>query len=139
METFQKFWQVWKYYVQDCLRIFLLLSSLEKTIRVSGNSPIVAERRMFYPPKKPPTKVESFPMTLFDLNQIREKILTENCSIQVFSTAAIRYISMKSLRRALSLWKISNYWSLKKNGTSYKQKFVYTDSHGQNIWNIVKK
>ena len=47
-------------------------------IRVSENSPS-AERGMVYHQKKT-TKVEKVPIILFDLNQIWEKMLTENCS-----------------------------------------------------------
>ena len=43
---------------------------------VSKDLPILATKRYFYP-KKPPTKIESFQMTLFDLNQTWERVFTE--------------------------------------------------------------
>ena len=49
------------------------------------------------------TKFESFPMTLFDLNQTREIVLTENCSNRSFSATATLDISNKSLRKPLKL------------------------------------
>lgn len=47
IKTFLKCYEVPKYYVQGCLRSFLLLSKPELMIQVSKTSPIFAQKRKF--------------------------------------------------------------------------------------------
>ena len=64
-----------------------------------------------------------------------------NYSYRTFSSTATRCICIKSLRKALIglIKKRPNYQSLIENRGEYKQIFVNTDNHGQNILNKVKK
>lgn len=51
METLLKFGKAAKYYVQDFLRIFLLLTAIEPLNCISGNILIFAQRTIFDPKK----------------------------------------------------------------------------------------
>ena len=73
METFLECWKISKYYSKIVWEFIL-----KTMIRVSENSPISRKRNGLSPKKT--TKVEKVPIILFDLNQIWEKMLTENCS-----------------------------------------------------------
>lgn len=66
-KNFTKCQKVSKYYVQYCLKIFVLLSTVKLMIRVSGNVPIFAQGSIFSP-KSTMTKTESFPVKFFDQN-----------------------------------------------------------------------
>ena len=48
-------------------------------------------------------------------------------------------ICTKYMRRALKLQKMSKYQSLKEAGVSYKQKFIFVDTIGQNKYSTRAK
>ena len=77
VENFLKYWKVSKYYIQDCLRTFLLLSTFWIMTQVSKTSSIFSQKRNFYPP----VKVVSFLMTFFDLKSNLKKRLL--CHVRV--------------------------------------------------------
>ena len=70
-------------------------------------------------------------MTLFDLNATWKIAFTESCQIRNFAATATFSISIKSLWKSLNLVETWKYWSLKETITSYKQKLVYEDNHGE--------
>ena len=78
METFLECWKVSKYYSKIVWEFFFCSLYLKQWFEFLKIAPS-AERGMVYHQKKT-TKVEKVPTILFDLNQIWEKMLTENCS-----------------------------------------------------------
>ena len=120
--------------------MFQYYLELFENLRVSENSPIFYQRIMFYLKKIPPTKVESLPMMIFDLNQTREEKFSKNRLNRTFSTTATRYICTKSLRKVLTKFdkKDQIIKVLKRIGQITKKK-CYADNHGQNILNTTKK
>ena len=58
-----------KHFVYHCLKTFLLLSTSSKMIQVSKNINTLFKKEGSLG-KTPPTKIESFLMTLSDLNNI---------------------------------------------------------------------
>ena len=96
VENFLKYWKVSKYYIQDCLRTFLLLSTFWIMTQVSKTSSIFSQKRNFYPP----VKVVSFLMTFFDLKSNLEKRLL--CHVHVsewICTYRVTYNVKKLLAR----------------------------------------
>ena len=89
--------------------------------------------------KNTSTKVESFLMTLSDLNQIGKVVFTKNCFIYNFCAMHSHYICIKGLRKALKRSKRSQHWSLQETGTSYKKNILHLDNRAQNLRNNVKK
>ena len=72
----------------------------------------------------PPAKVRSCLMPIFDLHQTWKIVLTEICSIRIFSATFFVYICIKRLRKALKLLNMLKNWSL---NTAQKMKFSIKD------------
>ena len=65
--------------------------------------------------------------------------LNYTCEIEVSENSGIWRVSLlcictKYLRNALKLQKMSKYQSFKEAGVSYKQKLVFADTIGQNMY-----
>ena len=70
-----------KFYKQDYLKIFYLLSTLPMMIEISGKSAHLAQKSYFFQ-KLPISKVESFLKSNFDLRKI---LLTQSHQIWNFN------------------------------------------------------
>ena len=70
-------------------------------------------------------------MPIYALNYTCEIEVSENSGIWRVS---LLFICTKYLRNALKLQKISKYQSFKEAGVSYKQKLVFADTIGQNMY-----
>ena len=70
-------------------------------------------------------------MSIYALNYTFEIVVPENSEIWKVSLLCI---CTKYLRNALKLQKMSKYQSFKEAGVSYKQKLVFADTSGQNMY-----
>ena len=104
-KNYLKCCKVSKYDAQDCLKVFLPLSTTWTIIHISENSCIFAQKREapFLTEKKTPPKVESFPMTPLDPNKTWKIVLRENCCICNFSATGALYICIKGFRKVRKL------------------------------------
>ena len=103
VENFLKYWKVSKYYIQDCLRIFLLLSTFWIMTQVSKTSSIFSQKRNFYPP----VKVVSFLMTFFDLKSNLKKRLL--CHVPFQSESTLTESLIMSRNSLLEIGAVSEY------------------------------
>ena len=80
MEPTLKSSSVSKFYVRDCLKFFLFPFTYLIMVQVSQNF-YVLQIKKGLSEKHASTKVESFLMTFFDLNQIGRAVFTKNSFI----------------------------------------------------------
>ena len=81
------------------------------------------------------TKIESFLISIFDLNKTWQKTIL----FQTFpQRVCFIVILINHLRQTLKLWKMLTHWILKWTRTNYRQKFVSTHNPRQNIWSKYK-
>ena len=71
-------WQ--KFHVGDCLKVFHFHFTLLVMIQISANSPILANTQNSFK-NPPPTLVEEFLRSFFDLTQTWKTVPIENCKI----------------------------------------------------------
>ena len=85
--------------------------------------------------KKPSsTKVESFAMTIADINQTYDVVLTENCSTWTYFAFCLLYIWINTWERLQSYVKCQDIEGWRRLGRVTSQKLLSIDNHGQLIW-----
>ena len=125
---------------ENCKNIFHLHFTSFIMIQISGNSPILVKLRKNYQNVGSElTGVEIFLISIFDLKQICIIVPTENCSIWNFPAARFVNNSNKSLTKASKLLRILREGDLTGTGTSYEQRFGFTNNQWLNKWPKVRK
>ena len=102
-----KYCKVPKYYDQDCLKIFSLLSTLPAMIWISGKKMLIWLKKVSSLKKLPICDDESFLGSILVLNWTCKILLTQNCEIWNFNTIDLLYIFLKDWRNALITYKMS--------------------------------
>ena len=123
-----------KYYDQDCIRTFLLLSTLPMMICLSGRSTNFVSKMLVHSKKK--TNRQS--LTFFKVKFWPKPKIKNSANTKPLNLKLALYV-YHDWRNALRLQKMSKNSSLKETGSNYGQKFVCSDNPSQNVWRKVKK
>ena len=118
-------------YDQDCHRNFHLHFTSLIIIHISEHTPISGQKSIKQIYNKQSWK-------LFDVKfwskENKQIVLTENIfELENIFLIYLLYFCIKCLKKALKLWKLPRYWSLKETGVGNAQKFISTDKPKQQI------
>ena len=100
-------------------------------ILVSEDSIVFAQKGWFYPKQHYQSQLKAFQWHFWPKSKIKKCVYKKLLNRNFCATAELD-IYIKDLKKALTQYKRSRYWSLKETGMSHKQKFVNADNPGQN-------